>query len=447
MVVTVCRSGAASQRSPRERRHREAHSAAPRSGAVLVFLVPALEASAFVGFFFPGEIAVLLGGVLAQQGKVPLWLVLVLGSLGSILGDSIGYEVGRRYGDAILQRLPRRLVKQEHLDRGKDLLRRRGGVAVFLGRFTVALRVMIPGLAGMSRLPYRSFVVFNIAGAVAWCFETALVGFVAGASYRAAQHRLSIISVALLGAMLGYLSFHLLRRSQRTRNLANRIDITQRIGRPLSLGLAVLSGAFMLFIGLIQDVTENDGLVALDPQVLRDLVAHRTTWPVGVAQWLTVLGSSWLLYLLLATAAVLAYRRDRQWRPGVASIVTLGAAELAHFAVANAVHRMRPDPSLWLTPADGFAFPSGHATTATVGYALLVGLSARPTWSRRRRILAAAVVAGLALSVGVSRAYLGVHWASDVLGGWTLGAGILALAFTLVQVRRRTAKPEPLSAV
>jgi len=97
----------------------------------LVFLVPALEASAFIGFVFPGEIAVLLGGVLAQQGKVPLWLVFVLGSAGSIVGDSIGYEVGRRYGDRQLRRLPRWLVKPEHLERGKDLLRRRGGVAVF----------------------------------------------------------------------------------------------------------------------------------------------------------------------------------------------------------------------------------------------------------------------------------------------------------------------------
>jgi len=72
-----------------------------------------------------------LGGVLAQQGKVPLWLVFVLGSAGSIVGDSIGYEVGRRYGDRLLRRLPRWLVKPEHLERGKDLLRRRGGVAVF----------------------------------------------------------------------------------------------------------------------------------------------------------------------------------------------------------------------------------------------------------------------------------------------------------------------------
>jgi len=407
----------------------------------LVFLVPALEASAFIGFVFPGEIAVLLGGVLAQQGKVPLWLVFVLGSAGSIVGDSIGYEVGRRYGDRLLRRLPRWLVKPEHLERSKDLLRRRGGVAVFLGRFTAALRVMIPGLAGTSRLPYRSFVVFNVAGAIAWTIETALVGYIAGASYRAAQHRLSLISVGILGAILGFVLVHFLRRSGRTRDFANRIDITQRIGRPLSLGLAVVGAAVLLLIGLIQDVAENDGVAAVDPQVLQDLVSHRTLWATGVAQFLTVLGSGALLYLCLGTAVVLAYRRQRRWRPGVAAIVVLVAAELARFAIMQAVHRLRPDSSYWLTSANGYAFPSGHATTATVGYALLACLLVRPTWSQRRRTLAAVAAIAVALGVGVSRAYLGVHWASDVLGGWALGAGLLGVAFTAVHVRRRTDRP------
>jgi len=102
------------------------------------------------------------------------------------------------------------------------------------------------------------------------------------------------------------------------------------------------------------------------------------------------------------------------------------------------VHRLRPDSSYWLTSANGYAFPSGHATTATVGYALLACLLVRPTWSQRRRTLAAVAAIAVALGVGVSRAYLGVHWASDVLGGWALGAGVLGVAFTAVQVRRRT---------
>src|SRR5262249_1305855 len=97
---------------------------------LLVFLLPALESSLFVGFIFPGEIAILLGGVLAHEHRVSLVAVIALGAAGAILGDTIGYEVGRHYGDRLLARLPRRLVKPEHVQRGKALLRRRGGRAV-----------------------------------------------------------------------------------------------------------------------------------------------------------------------------------------------------------------------------------------------------------------------------------------------------------------------------
>ena len=68
----------------------------------IVFLVPALEASAFLGFLFPGELAVLLGGVLAFQHRVPLWAAIVAAVAGAVIGDSIGYLIGRRWGRSLL---------------------------------------------------------------------------------------------------------------------------------------------------------------------------------------------------------------------------------------------------------------------------------------------------------------------------------------------------------
>jgi len=112
----------------------------PALALLLVFLLPALEASAFVGFIIPGEIGVILGGVLANQHKLALWAALVAGIAGAVIGDSVGYEVGRRYGDRLLEKIPNRLLKQKHIDRTKDLVARNGGRAVFIGRFTTALR-------------------------------------------------------------------------------------------------------------------------------------------------------------------------------------------------------------------------------------------------------------------------------------------------------------------
>lgn len=78
----------------------------PALALALVFIVPAAEASIFAGFLFPGEVVVLLGGVLANEQRLSLWAVILAGSLGAIIGDSIGYEVGRHFGERLLARLP-----------------------------------------------------------------------------------------------------------------------------------------------------------------------------------------------------------------------------------------------------------------------------------------------------------------------------------------------------
>src|ERR1700712_1214077 len=102
----------------------------------LVFLLPALEASAFVGILLPGEIGVILGGVLANQHKLPLAAVLVAGIAGAVIGDSLGYWVGMRYGETLLSKVPNRILKPENVTRAEKSIRTLGGKSVFIGRFT-----------------------------------------------------------------------------------------------------------------------------------------------------------------------------------------------------------------------------------------------------------------------------------------------------------------------
>ena len=124
---------------------------------LIVFAVPALESSVFLGFIFPGETALILGGVLASYHRVSLWAVLVAGISGAIIGDSVGYLVGREYGPRLLQARPfRRFLKPRRIEQAQEYLTRRGGRAVFFGRFTAALRVLVPGLAGMARMRIAS---------------------------------------------------------------------------------------------------------------------------------------------------------------------------------------------------------------------------------------------------------------------------------------------------
>src|SRR5450631_896689 len=88
---------------------------------LVVFAMPALEASTFLGFIFPGEIACLLGGVLAFESKVSLALVIIAAIAGAVIGDSIGFAIGFRYGDTLLNKVPARFLKPEHVVRTKAL--------------------------------------------------------------------------------------------------------------------------------------------------------------------------------------------------------------------------------------------------------------------------------------------------------------------------------------
>jgi membrane protein DedA with SNARE-associated domain len=164
--------------------------------ALLVFA----EAALFFGFVVPGETAVVVGGVLAAQGRVELAWLMVIVVVAAIAGDSVGYEIGRRAGGRLIASKPLRRHRAG-VEKAQDLIRRRGAVAVFLGRFLALLRALMPALAGSSKLPYPRFLVFNAAGGLVWGVAFTLVGYLAGAAYKRVEHLIgtgSAIAFAVL---------------------------------------------------------------------------------------------------------------------------------------------------------------------------------------------------------------------------------------------------------
>ena len=147
---------------------------------VVVFLLPFLEASILLGFVFPGETALIFGGVLAKHNNASLTVVLLLAIAGAILGDAVGYVVGRRYGAGLQgSRLGRKVGEERWLVTEAFILRR-GGTAVFFGRWTALLRAMVPGAAGMARLPYKTFLFYNALGGTLWAAACVLGGYAVG---------------------------------------------------------------------------------------------------------------------------------------------------------------------------------------------------------------------------------------------------------------------------
>jgi membrane-associated protein len=149
---------------------------------VIVGLVVFAEDALFVGFVLPGETAAILGGVAASRGHVSLTLMCIVVVAAAIVGDSVGYEIGARYGTRLLSlRVLRR--RAARIETASTTLARRGGPAVFLGRFVAFLRAVMPFLAGSAHMRYRRFLAYNAAGGLVWGVGAVLLGFLAGNSY------------------------------------------------------------------------------------------------------------------------------------------------------------------------------------------------------------------------------------------------------------------------
>jgi len=169
------------------------------------------EAAVFIGFLLPGETAVIIGGVLAYRHSVSLTVMAMVVVAAAILGDSVGYEVGKRYGNRLLG--SRVFAKhQEAIAGGQHFLRRTGGRAVFLGRFTAFLRAVMPGMAGAAQMPYRKFLLFNALGGLTWGLGFTLLGYLAGASYHRLEDYAGKVSQAILVAVIVGLAVFAVRR-------------------------------------------------------------------------------------------------------------------------------------------------------------------------------------------------------------------------------------------
>jgi undecaprenyl-diphosphatase len=186
------------------------HSVPGSVALAVIFLFPALEASALLGVVVPGEAAIIIGGALASQGRISLGSALAAAILGAIVGDTIGYSVGKRWGRKMLPRLSRR--RAQRLERAEATLRRHPGWAITMGRFPPGLRTIVPGAAGMSRVRYSSFLFYNVLGAAIWGTTFVLLGYAAGRNWKRVETLVTGAGLALVVALaVGYLLVRSLR--------------------------------------------------------------------------------------------------------------------------------------------------------------------------------------------------------------------------------------------
>ncbi|MCR4311447.1 MAG: VTT domain-containing protein [Candidatus Taylorbacteria bacterium] len=167
-------------------------------GTVGVIAIIFAESGLFFGFFLPGDSLLFTAGLLASQGYLSFWPLLVGSLIAAIVGDSVGYAFGRHVGPKIFAREDSRFFKKSYVERTKVFYERHGKKAVILARFIPIVRTFAPILAGVGGMHYRTFLSYNIIGGILWSVGLIVLGFVLGKTIPNVDHYILPIIVGII---------------------------------------------------------------------------------------------------------------------------------------------------------------------------------------------------------------------------------------------------------
>jgi undecaprenyl-diphosphatase len=451
----------------------------------LVGALAFLETGAFVGLIAPGETVVLAGGVIAGQGEIKLLPLIAVVWTCAILGDSTSFFIGRRLGrDFLLRHGPRVKITPERLATVERYFKRYGGRTILIGRFIGLVRALAPFIAGSSRLEYRRFLPYSVPGTGLWGSLYCLLGYLFWQSFDTVANvagKATLAFAVLVAVIVGSVYvYRRLRDEEERRRLQAWIErqsrkpalrplfalarpLWRRILRPVwhavapevrflwnrvtpgDLGLELTSllaivgvGAFT-FLLYANAVADHPGPLPFDRTVADLIQGWRPRAAVDVVHVVTDIGSFPVTATLVAVTAVMLALRRR----GIEPAVLVAGFVLTYIAVTLVKAGIgRPRPADALYHVSDKSFPSGHAAYSTAWPAVAVALTRVLPGLASRAVL---IVVGLVVCavVATSRVYLGVHYASDVLGGLGLGFalyGICAIAGLVVAFIRHNGR-------
>lgn len=183
------------------------------TGYAIVTAAVLLERSILIGVVIPGEVTMAAGALFAARGQLSLTGVIVLGALAAIVGESVGYWLGRRYGRSLMRRLPLLNRFEDRLEGVEELFERHGGKAVAVGRFAAGAGVFIPFVAGMGGMRYTRFLLFDVPSIALWAVGVGLLGYLLGQNIELLDRILRNFGWAMLGlAVVGVAAYVLWKR-------------------------------------------------------------------------------------------------------------------------------------------------------------------------------------------------------------------------------------------
>lgn len=188
-------------------------------GLVALLVVVFVETGLLIGFFLPGDSLLFTAGLLVAEGTfdIPLWVLLVTVPLAAIAGDQVGYTIGRQAGPRVFNRPDSRLFQQEFVDKAYSYFERYGPRTIVLARFVPIVRTFAPVVAGVSRMHYRTFLIYNVVGGVLWGAGVTALGYFLG-QVAFVRSNVEIIILAIVGLSVLPILFELLRARREHRS-------------------------------------------------------------------------------------------------------------------------------------------------------------------------------------------------------------------------------------
>ncbi|HET9184577.1 MAG TPA: bifunctional DedA family/phosphatase PAP2 family protein [Solirubrobacterales bacterium] len=421
---------------------------------LLVGVFAFAETGAFVGLVVPGETVMLLGGAVAGQGAIDVYLLIAIAWFSAWLGDTTSFFLGRRLGRGfVLQHGPRVGISHERFEKVEEYFGRHGGKTIFIGRFVSLVRAFAPFIAGSSGMRYRAFVPYSILGTGLWATAHILVGYFFSRSIETAgkyaakgAFLLATLIVVVAGIVFAYRFLREPENRERTlrwmeehrasrwlvelgrrpqlRFLWERVTPGGTFGLEFTSLMATLAVAMFVLVAYAVVVGQEPGPTPGDETAMEIAAQLRTGFLTTMAKAISWLGSGAVTWALTALAAI-ALAARRRWAELWVLLAGMAIIQLGFHEIKAAVDRPRPQGPL--VSSAGSSFPSGHAAHAVLYLwaAVTIVMRLRPAMARATAVVAAGIA--LTVLVGLSRVYLNVHYLSDVSGGWALGAAAFSL--------------------
>lgn len=431
-------------------------------GYLIIFSIFFFEALVGIGLVVPGAIIAFLLGAIAAKGVFSIRDILFFGSLGFFIGDFLSFYLGRK--GASLFKKDNKILKLEHLEKGQKYFQDHGNKSVIIGRYIGFIRPLVPFIAGVSQMAWLRFIALNTIGIVSWMTIHLLAGFFFGQALwliKLWSGRLEIMLIYLVIFLaVFYLSKQLiikngqelfklissiwatfkssLKANQDLQNFIarhraffsffnRRFDKSKFSGKALTLLSALVAYLIINFIYLTNNVFDQGSIWQMDQRIENLMRIFKNFAFIKILLAATTLASWQIILVLSLASSFLLYIRGRE-KSLACFWLTIAGSFGTSALLKMLITRPRPLDSFYLETS--YSFPSTHATMAVALFGFLFYFYAQRR-SLRKRINALFLTLLLAITIGFSRIYLRVHFFSDVLAGYLIGAIWLAVGIGL----------------